>query len=520
MSESRFVSVNATPALKLFAADENAMVAVASMIAPMFKAGDCIALSGDLGAGKTSFARAIIRVLSHSPHLEVPSPTFTLIQNYEGADFPILHADLYRLNDADEFNEIGFEEASMDALALVEWPDRAPILLERDHFHIKLELIPNTEGKGRNILISGKGIVSARILQFLAIENFLISCNWAMAERTPIAGDASGRHFQRLSIGNVSAILMIAPNTHYGDGSVSVNAYRTTAKLSDSVRDFIVIANGLRSYGFSAPKVLASDTENGLVLVEDLGFEHVAGIEGPIPCRYTEATILLAHLHSLDLPREIPFGGEDGYDLPIYDIDALLIELDLFVDWYLPTIMESEISSVGKEEFRAIWRRILEPHLSEQHVWTLRDFHSPNLLWLEKREGLKKIGLIDFQDMLWGHPAYDLGSLLQDARTFVSEQLELDLFETYIRRRSEDDEKFDVAAFAKSYVAFSTQRTLKILGIFVRLCKRDGKPEYLTKLPMLKTYLLRNLNHAALTDFRDWLRHSCPQFLIVEPSWK
>jgi aminoglycoside/choline kinase family phosphotransferase len=177
--------------------------------------------------------------------------------------------------------------------------------------------------------------------------------------------------------------------------------------------------------------------------------------------------------------------------------------------------MDQKLSSVSKQEFRTIWRRILEPHLLDRHVWTLRDFHSPNLFWLEEREGLKRIGLIDFQDMLWGHPAYDVGSLLQDARTFVSEQLELDLFETYIRRRSEDDEKFDVAAFAKSYVAFSTQRTLKILGIFVRLCKRDGKPEYLKKIPMLKTYLLRNINHVLLTDFREWLDRCCPTFFDI-----
>ena len=205
------------------------------------------------------------------------------------------------------------------------------------------------------------------------------------------------------------------------------------------------------------------------------------------------------------------------YTLPVYDIEAMLVEVELALDWYAPAVVRATPPTGARMQFLAIWRELLGPILAQPTTWTLRDFHSPNLHWLADRQGLKRIGLIDFQDAVLGPPAYDVASLLQDARVDVSEELEMRLAALYIRRRTAADPAFDSQGFAAAYAAMGAQRATKILGIFARLDKRDGKPEYLRHLPRIERYLARNLAHPLLRPLALWYQNHLPRALGEPP---
>jgi aminoglycoside/choline kinase family phosphotransferase len=255
---------------------------------------------------------------------------------------------------------------------------------------------------------------------------------------------------------------------------------------------------------------LAKDLEAGLLIIEDLGGEGVIGLEGPIAERYGIAGDLLADLHGRDLPETLPIEPGRDHKIPRYDLEALLIEVDLLPDWYAPHILRAAVPASARAEFARIWRSVLLSIVTGPRTWCLRDFHSPNFLWLPQREGLARLGLLDFQDAVIGHPAYDLASLCQDARVDVPPELELKLIAAYARARQLSQPDFDVTSFACAYATLGAQRATKILGIFARLDKRDGKPQYLAHLPRLKRYLTRNLAHPVLRDLKLWYESNLP----------
>ena len=188
----------------------------------------------------------------------------------------------------------------------------------------------------------------------------------------------------------------------------------------------------------------------------------------------------------------------------------MLIEVELLVDWYVPHVIGSTASGSVRSSFVNLWRAALEPIIAAPATWVLRDFHSPNLIWLPERDGLKRVGLIDYQDAVLGHPAYDVVSLLQDARITVPQDLELKLLGHYARQRRVADPAFDMSAFAQAYAVLGAQRNTKILGIFARLDRRDGKPQYLKHLPRIEAYIRRDLSHPALADLRAWYETNLP----------
>jgi N-acetylmuramate 1-kinase len=192
------------------------------------------------------------------------------------------------------------------------------------------------------------------------------------------------------------------------------------------------------------------------------------------------------------------------YRIPAYDLDALLIEVELLVDWYAPHVAKATLSSGTRATFANLWRQVLVEIALARPSWTLRDFHSPNLIWLAEREGVARVGLVDFQDCVMGHPAYDVASLLQDARVTVPDDLELKLLGAYARLRKQVDPNFDMITFARAYAILGAQRATKVLGIFTRLDKRDHKPWYHAHMPRVETYLRKNLNHPALANLRSW----------------
>jgi aminoglycoside/choline kinase family phosphotransferase len=169
-----------------------------------------------------------------------------------------------------------------------------------------------------------------------------------------------------------------------------------------------------------------------------------------------------------------------------------------------------------RAEFVNLWSETLMEVVAAPPTWTLRDYHSPNLIWLPEREGLARVGLIDFQDAVLGHPAYDVASLLQDARVTVPAELELKLLGLYARERKAGDPAFDTTAFARAYAIMGAQRNTKILGIFARLDKRDGKPQYLPHLPRIEAYLARSLAHPALARLKGWYGAVLPRLGAAE----
>jgi N-acetylmuramate 1-kinase len=181
----------------------------------------------------------------------------------------------------------------------------------------------------------------------------------------------------------------------------------------------------------------------------------------------------------------------------------MLVEIGLMLEWYLPD-RDATAPKDERDAFVAQWRDLLAKTDALPKTWVLRDFHSPNLIWLAGRDGISKVGVIDFQDAVLGPAAYDLVSLLQDARLDVPEPLELALLTRYIKARHAADRTFDPAAFAESYAIMSAQRNTRLLGTFARLNRRDGKPQYLRHQPRIWTYLTRSLAHPVLAGIRGW----------------
>jgi len=502
------------PTWKIALPDMAATEQLAHVLIEELKPGDLVTLSGGLGAGKTTLARTIIRALANDPGLEVPSPTFTLMQVYEAPAAPVIHADFYRLGSAHELTELGWEEQAEGAIVLVEWPDRADEALNPTRLDISLELVPSRGPQARLATLTAGGAFGARLERMKALQTLFQRSGWTDAARIPIQGDASTRAYERLvKPSGETAILMISPPRPDGPPVRRGKPYSAIAKLAESVHAFVAIDRGLRALQLSAPRIFGEDLDAGLLILEDLGQQGVVDAQGPIPERYGEATRLLARLHTTTLPNVLPV--TDGHDhvIPHYDLEALLIEVELLADWYVPHIIGSQLSGSARAEFVNLWSETLMAIVSAPSTWALRDYHSPNLIWLPDREGIKRVGLIDFQDAVLGHPSYDTVSLLQDARVTVPAELELKLLGLYTRERKALDPTFDMAEFAYAYAILGAQRATKILGIFARLDKRDGKPQYLAHLPRLEAYLARNLTHPALSKLRVWYQTHLPHLV-------
>jgi tRNA threonylcarbamoyl adenosine modification protein YjeE len=493
--------------------DEAATRRFASDVANALEPGDFVTLSGDLGAGKTTFARALIRALAKDASVAVPSPTFTLMQSYDLPRFTLLHADLYRLTGPDELDELGLEDLSEQNVVVMEWPDRAGKRLPADRIDISFTLSPKHPIERRDVVVTGHSGLAQRVARFAALRDFLEKSGFALAERQRMQGDASTRLYERLIRDGKPAILMNAPRRPDGPPVRDGKPYSAIAHLAEDVKPFVAMADGLRAAGFSAPEIYAADLEAGFLLLEDFGSEAFVSGSPPVPieARYAEAADLLAVLHGKPLPPTLPLRGAAPYTIPPYDRAAFLIEAELLLDWYIPHRGLS-VDEEGRGEFRALWTQALAPAIAGRQSWVLRDFHSPNLIWLPQRQGIARIGLLDFQDAVIGPAAYDVASLLQDARVDVPEPLERELFARYVRRRRETDPAFDAAAFAQIYATMAAQRATKILGIFARLDKRDRKPQYLRHMPRVWRYLQRALLHPQLAPLAAWYKGNVPAF--------
>jgi tRNA threonylcarbamoyl adenosine modification protein YjeE len=483
-------------------ADEAATARLAEDIAAMLRPGDLLALSGGLGSGKTSLARALIRALAADPAREVPSPTFPLRIDHPLPRLRVVHADLYRLRSADELEEIGLDEALSEAAILVEWPELLPPGFAENRLDVRLAIA----GTGRRAEILAAGGWPGRMERTARIRAFLENAGRPGARRVPLAGDASSRAYERVFWSDGSrAVLMNAPARREGPAIYAGRSYDAVAHRALDVRPFVAIDQELRRAGVHAPEIRAGDMDAGLLLLEDLGSEGVVDPGGtPILGRYEAAVDLLAHMHARAWPDEAPLPDGSNWRLPPYDREALLVEVSLFPDWFGGNGGEPAFPPEARSAFLAAWADVLRVLDGTPTTWVMRDFHSPNILWLPGAAGIGRIGVIDFQDALIGHPAYDVASLVQDARAPVTAEQEQTLKARYVAARQSADPGFDAEAFDIAYAVLAAQRATKVLGIFTRLALADGKHGYQRHRARLKELLRRTLAHPVLSGLRLW----------------
>jgi tRNA threonylcarbamoyl adenosine modification protein YjeE len=476
-----------------------ALKALASRLAPFVSPVDFIALYGDLGAGKTTFAQGLLPALGIEE--TVTSPTYQLVHSYAGQT--IYHCDFYRVEPGED-EEIGLSEMCSAGAVLVEWPGAIRSLPPPDRLEVRIE----GDGGSRRVSLAGFGAWRRKLARFREIEAFLDANKWGGAKCLAIRGDASARLFSRLKRGADVIMLMDWPPVSDGPPLRDGRPYCEIAQLARMGAPFIAVSDWLRlKAGLSAPAVAAFDLDRGLFLIEDLGdavFGALIAEGEPLEPLYALAVDGLLALRASKPPRDLPMAHASPYHVPEFGREALEVELDLLLQWYFKLFPARGPSETLSRAFFATWSPFLDWIGSQEKDLVLRDYHSPNLLLCGKRIGLAKLGVIDFQDAVWGHPAYDLVSLLQDGRLDVPEESERTLYARYCDGAAKANPNFDPASFAKAYAILGAQRNTKILGIFARLSLRDGKNGYLAHLPRIGRYLFRNLAHPDLKPLRAW----------------
>jgi aminoglycoside/choline kinase family phosphotransferase len=262
------------------------------------------------------------------------------------------------------------------------------------------------------------------------------------------------------------------------------------------------------------PRILDHDLSQGFLIIDDLGnrvFSSEAGEDPSLETLYAAAVDVLVTLRQTPPAKKLPLPGGGTHAVPELSADVLEIEAELLLDWYYPCIHGRACPDSVRANFLDALRQLFPLVIGRDDAWVLRDYHSPNLLWMPEREGGARVGVIDFQDALKGHAAYDLVSLLQDARRDISADLEGGLYAHYCEARGQRDSGFGRDAFRAAYAVLGAQRNSKILGIFARLAKRDGKHGYLAHIPRVSAYLERNLAHSALKPLRAWFDEHLPR---------
>lgn len=482
-------------------ADEQQTISLAQDVALALEAGDIVFLIGQLGVGKTTFARAMIRAISGMHELEVPSPTYTIEQTYE-TEPPVRHFDLYRLEGSEELAELGIDENQQGSITLVEWPEIAFDMIPDPRVAISINITGPNE---REIAVDGSGSFLTRFNRSREIRAFIESAGAIRAARSRLFGDASTRSYELIRQDNDTTVLMNAPKQPDGPIIKDGKAYSQIAHLAEEVSAFAGVDNLLRAKGFNAPGIYAHEFDQGLLLLEYLGAEQVVDKDRrPIEARYLASVETIAQLHQHEWPNTVSLAENRIHQLNKYDHKVIDIEVQLLIDWYMPEKIGRKCSPDEFDRFSEIWSNLSNELNRVPKTLVLRDFHSPNIIWQKGRTGIDRTGLIDFQDALIGPESYDLASLAQDARVDISEQLEDRLVDHYLSIRSGLDSNYDEDSFRKSYAIMAAQRATKILGIFVRLHKRDNKPGYLKHIPRIMEYLERSFRHPVLKDYRDW----------------
>lgn len=330
---------------------------------------------------------------------------------------------------------------------------------------------------------------------------FLKAAGLGEAERAPLPGDASTRRYERLTLPSGTTLMLMdqaasaespPADPAWTPEQRRASGWNATARLSAGrIEAFAAVAAHLRSLGLSAPEIVAVDASAGLAVLEDFGddlFARVIEAGEPEEPLYLAAVEALARLHDAPTP-DVLTGAAGDWPLQVYDRTALKGGADLFIEWMPKLKPELKFSDSALAEWDDAWAGWVQHAEREATVMAHRDFHAENLIWLPHRDGVARVGMIDFQDAVRAHPSWDLHSLLQDARRDVSPELETLALDRYFVLRPQTDRD----AFMRDYSALAVLNEARILGVFARLIVRDGKPRYAAFMPRMWRHLTANL---------------------------
>jgi len=330
------------------------------------------------------------------------------------------------------------------------------------------------------------------------LDAFLKDAGWGRAERHPLSGDASFRRYIRLNQNGKFALVMDAPPPQ------------------ENVSPYVMVDRHLRNLGFNAPEIFCADEDNGFLLLEDFGdatFTNLLAANAPNGVSehdlYQLATDTLIQLHAMDYQETVPSW------LPPYDDAKLHDEAALLLDHFMPAHGLS-IDTDTSNTYAQLWRDAFVHVHAGPRTLVLRDYHVDNLMRLDNRPGIKACGVLDFQDALAGHPAYDLMSLLEDARRDISPSLQAHMKDHYFQARK--IKGVDRDEFERVYAILAAQRHAKVIGIFTRLDRRDGKPIYLKHIDRVWRLLENALTHPALCEIKDWVDTHIPPHARSAPE--
>lgn len=401
-----------------------------------------------------------------------------------------------------ELDELGIDEMLSDGVCLIEWPEMASDVLPKAST-VLLRL--THEGDGRRAVIEASRRHIERLERVFAIRHFLERNGKTGAIRRYFSGDAAYRTYELVRDDDSQYLLMDWQPQPPGPALHNGKSYSEIVHLARTVEPFVALDLHLRSEGFALPEILARDMDEGILLLSDMGRAGVLDANGaPIEERYIESAACLAALHEKPIPATIGLPDGGRYEIPRFDADAMKIETSLLLDWYLPHMHDGKPTDDAKrQDFFAVWDQLIAKLADVETGLVLRDFHSPNIIWQQDKPAPQQVGIIDFQDAMIGPTAYDLASLVQDARVTIPPELQAQMMERYfdIRRKNP---AFDEEVFLKAFAIMAAQRNCKLVGAWVRLLKRDGKPGYMKHMPRTFTYMRAALEHPELSPLRDW----------------
>lgn len=463
--------------------------ALAQSMAPYVLAGDVILLKGTLGAGKSYFARHFIKAMG-TEQSEIPSPTFTLIQAYDDTRLPVAHVDLYRLNSPEEIEALGLDVYFDHGVSLIEWPEKGEGYLPENTLVIEIE---ETEDGGRVATLSGKSWESrfgffepslCRQVSETGRRSFLTLNDIQFGDITAVSDDASFRSYWRTQTAEGNRVIMDAPPP------------------MENVNPFVNVASFLKEQGIHVPEIYAKDTEEGYLLLEDLGNTTVAkAFEKGADKKdwYNLAVDVLVHL-----------AKQPTADVPKYDVATYWRELSLFTDWYLPDVTGRATDPSLRQKFHDIWLPLYEKMDAVPKTTVLRDYHIRNMMALTDTPitHQESLGIIDFQDALVGPVTYDMASMLQDAYITLPDDLKNHLIRRFVDGM---DGAVTMQDFMTSFRLIGLQRALKIVGIFTRLARRDGKTAYLNDMHRVWRNIDEALEHPDCAQIKAFMDQIMPQ---------
>lgn len=469
----------------------NELAAFVRYLAPILEKGTLLALNGEIGSGKTTLSKYLINYLTSTRIEEISSPTFNLHQTYSNQDLIISHYDFYRIDTPHELEELDISDSIKNNVTIIEWANKFPSVLPKDH--IEIQIINKSDKRDYKIFFHGK--YEKVILAHKNRLNFLSNSGLNIRKITNMKGDASKRKYFRVYDGVKNFVLM--------DASEEI---RKKTKTTKSIKDFIIIDKYLDNIGLRVPKIYGYDIKNQLILEEDLGLTTYNELYLKLNFEKLitpaiESLLILVHSNYTNIND---LNG-NAIEPNKFDKKIFIHEAKLFIDYYWPYARSSICPEEKKYEFLSIIEKMFSD-LSPDRTLILRDYHSPNLHYLENEKGHRKCALIDFQDALLGHPLYDLVSLAQDARVTISEVKEKYIIDAFKQKFLFKNFQFGNSSFNEQYQILATQRSLKILGIFARLSLLEGKNNYIIHMPRIINYIRRSMNCSLLDNLTKWLK--------------